>query len=99
MIAFHRVGLEYPRTGTKALYNVSLEVEGRRLHLVVLEDHADPAAVQGHLVPPEVLEVLPGKVHRPLGGKKAAEDKGQQGGLPGPGVAHHSPFFTSRLTL
>ena len=38
----------------------------------------------------------------PLGGKKAAEDKGQQGGLPGPGVAHHVdelPFFTSRLTL
>ncbi|MFN4232406.1 cell division ATP-binding protein FtsE, partial [Thermus sp.] len=27
MIAFHRVGLEYPRTGTKALYNVSLEVK------------------------------------------------------------------------
>ena len=36
-------------------------MEGRRLHLVVLEDHADPAAVQGHLVPPEELEVLPGK--------------------------------------
>ncbi len=27
MITFHRVGLEYPRTGTKALYNVSLEVK------------------------------------------------------------------------
>ncbi|WP_337843829.1 cell division ATP-binding protein FtsE [Thermus sp.] len=27
MIAFHRVTLEYPRTGTKALYNVSLEVK------------------------------------------------------------------------
>ncbi|MGC8904400.1 cell division ATP-binding protein FtsE [Thermus sp.] len=27
MIAFHRVSLEYPRTRTKALYNVSLEVK------------------------------------------------------------------------
>jgi cell division transport system ATP-binding protein len=27
MIAFHRVSLEYPRTGTKALYGVSLEVK------------------------------------------------------------------------
>ena len=27
MIAFHRVGLEYPRTKTKALYNVNLEIK------------------------------------------------------------------------
>jgi cell division transport system ATP-binding protein len=27
MIAFHRAGLEYPRTKTKALYNVSLEIK------------------------------------------------------------------------
>ncbi len=35
MIAFHRVSLEYPRTRTKALYNVSLEVKKGEFVFVV----------------------------------------------------------------
>ena len=75
---------------------MDLEDEGQVLlhgHIgkeaVVLEDHADPAAVVGHLVAPEVLQVLAGEVHGPLGGHEPPQNQGEEGGLARPRVAHH----------